>query len=673
MASTTSPPAASKTSAPDPLPPPHKYDSAIGWLRHILFGRALATSRTGETQIPIVMALPILSSNALSSVAYATEAILLILFFSPAGTGAYPFSVPIAIAICALLVIVTLSYIQIIHAYPEGGGAYPVSRDNLNTVASLIAGASLMVDYLLTVAVSVAAGVAAIIGMFAGSRIGPILQDEVVPICLVAILGLTVANLRGLKEAGLLFAVPCYAFIVSIIATIIVSLAAIWTHAPYVQTAVRVGHENAMHAAQSGLQAVGIILILQAFSQGCSALTGMEAISNTVPVFQKPQVKNAVTAMYWMSGLAVVMFLGITYISSAFGATYMDARKPGYESVIGQVANTAWPASLHFMFYVVQITTAIILVIAANTAFAGFPQLASMMSVDGFLPRQLSYVGDRLAFNNGIILLALFACGLIIIFRGLVDALLPMYAIGVFIGFTLAQTGMVRRWLRLRTRGWQTSLTFNALGALATGLVVLIIAISKFDNGDKISPYFHFGKLYPHYGVWLVMVLVPVLVTIFLKIKRHYIGLNSELSLEHRVPKPPSRNVVLVLVPRLHRGVVNALEYARLIGGDVRAVYIETDPTKTAMLKQDWEKYGDDIPLVIMESPYRSLIGPLTRYIDTVQKERTDDVLTVVLPELVSHKWWHRLLHNQYAPVLRLAISSRRDVVLSSVRYFLES
>ncbi len=654
------------------LPAPHKYDSAYGRLRHIIFGRPLASSRAGETQIPISMAVPILSSNALSSNAYATEAILGVLILAKSGTGAYPISVPISIAICLLLLIVTLSYIQVIHAYPEGGGAYPVSRDNLNTVASLVAGASLMVDYLLTVAVSVAAGVAAMIAMFAGTRVGTTLQDEVVPICLVSILALTIANLRGLKEAGMVFALPTYVFVISILTTVVAGLIAIWTHAPHVQAAVAMGHANEVTAARTGVQAVGLILILQAFSQGCAALTGMEAISSTVPIFQQPQAKNAVKAMYWMSGLAVVMFFGLTYIANALGARFMDASQPGYQSVVGQVANLAWPHALHWMFYVVQVSTAIVLLLAANTAFAGFPQLASMMARDGFLPRQLANFGDRLAFNNGILLLALVACALIVIFHGLVDALLPMYAIGVFIGFTLAQVGMVRRWQRLKTRGWRTSLAFNALGAVATGLVVLIIAVSKFDNGDVISPDFHFGPYHPHYGVWLVLVLVPILVALFLKIHVHYSAMGKELSLEEAQPTPPSRNVVLVLVPRLHRGIVNALNYARLISDDARAIYIETDTGKTADLKKQWEKYGADIPLVIMESPYRSLLGPLMRYIDTVQKERTDDVVTVVLPELVSRKWWHRLLHNQYAPLLRLAISSRRDVVLTNVRYFLE-
>jgi len=349
------------------------------------------------------MALPILSSNALSSVAYATEAILGILILSKTGPGAFGFSVPIALAICALLLVVTFSYIQIIYAYPEGGGAYPVSRDNLNPVASLIAGASLMVDYLLTVAVSVAAGVAALIAMFAGSAIGTSLQASIVPLCLVSILCLTIANLRGLREAGIAFALPTYVFIGAILATIVAALIAQGTHAGYAQAALQQGQANALRGAGEGIRAVGWILILQAFSQGCAALTGMEAISSTVPVFQRPSEKNAAKAMYVMSGLAVIMFFGLTYVANTLGSPYtqvsdFDASRPGYQSVVAVVADRAWPHAFHWMFYVVQISTAIVLLLAANTAFAGFPQLTSMMARDGYLPRQLANFGDRLAW-----------------------------------------------------------------------------------------------------------------------------------------------------------------------------------------------------------------------------------------------------------------------------------
>jgi amino acid transporter len=671
MALSTSPPG--KSPEPTILPPPHRYDSALGRWRHVLFGRPLATSRADEQKLPNYMALPILSSNALSSNAYATEAILGILILAKTGSGAFHFAVPIAIAICALLLVVTLSYIQIIYAYPEGGGAYPVSRDNLGVVPSLVAGASLMVDYLLTVAVSVAAGVAALIAMFAGSAAGVFLTDHIVVLCLVSILALTLANLRGLREAGALFAIPTYVFIGAIIATVIAGLITMATHPPHAHLALAEAHANALKSAQSSLQSVGLILVLQAFSQGCAALTGMEAISSTVPVFQKPSDKNAVLTMYVMSGLAVVMFAGLTYVANGLGTPWMDGSKPGYQSVVSIVADRAWPPALHFMFYVVQISTAIVLLLAANTAYAGFPQLTSMMARDSFLPRQLANIGDRLSYSNGIVILALVASALIIIFHGLVDALLPMYAIGVFIGFTLAQTGMVRRWLRLRTKGWQTSLFFNALGAVATGIVVLIIAISKFATGDPISPYFQFGPLQPHYGVWIVLLLVPLMVMFFLRIYRHYEGLKVELSLDNMESVAPTHNTVLVLVPRMHRGIIEALNYARLTSDDVRAVYIETDPDRTPRLKKDWQAHvAADIPLVIMESPYRSLIGPLLRYIDAAQKERSDDIVTIVLPELVSRKLWHTLLHNQAGTLLKLALLNRRDVIVTNVRYFLQ-
>ena len=651
------------------LPPPHKYDSAFGRLRHLLFGRALPTSGGGHLKLPVFLALPIFSSDALSSNAYATEAILGVLLATAASTGALHFSIPIAVGISALLFVVVLSYRQIIFAYPDGGGAYPVSRDNLGVIPSLVAGASLLIDYVLTVAVSVASGVAAIITAV------PHLQPYIVPLCVAGILLVMLANLRGVKEAGWLFAGPSYAFIVSILLTIGAGLWATWTHPAHIAHAVEVG--NSFAAAKTGLSALGLYVVLQAFSQGCSALTGVEAISNTTPLFAEPHAKNAANTTVIMGVLAAIMFLGLTYLTVRFGIhDHLDATQSDYQSVVGQVADTAWPPALHFMFYVVQYSTALILVIAANAAFAGFPQLTSMLARDNFLPRQLANVGDRLAYSNGILVLAVFAIALVIIFHGIVNNLLNLYAIGVFTSFTIAQYGMVRRWLRTREKNWQTSLFFNALGAVATGIVTGIIAVSKFEDPAStaiISPLFHIGPYHPHYGTWLVVVILPVMVWLFLKVNRHYTAMSNELALLNDHPLPPSRNVVLVPVPRLHRGVVAALNYARTLSDDVRAVYIETDPANTRALKAEWIRYGEDIPLVIMESPYRSLLGPLTRYVDAVQKERTDDVVTIVLPELVSRKWWHRLLHNQYAPLLRLAFSGRRDVVLTNVRYFLEN
>ena len=644
---------------PTALPPPHKYDSALGRIRHLVFGRALPTSGLGHGKLPNFLALPIFSSDALSSNAYATESILGILIL--AGTGALHFAWAIALGIAALLITVVLSYRQIIFAYPEGGGAYPVSRDNLGTVPSLIAAASLLIDYILTVAVSVAAGVAAMITAY------PVLQPYLVPMCVVAILLVTILNLRGVKEAGWAFAGPAYLFIFSILSTIAAGLITLGTHPVHAAAAIQAG--TALNSAKMGLQGVGIYLVLQAFSQGCTALTGVEAISNTTPVFKAPQDKNAALTMAWMGGLATVMFLGLTFLANRYGIYQnIDQTKPGYQSVVGQVANTAWPHALHFMFYMVQYATALVLVIAANAAFAGFPQLASMLARDSFLPRQLANIGDRLSYSNGILLLSVAAIILILIFHGIVRNLLNLYAIGVFTSFTIAQFGMVRRWLRTREKGWQASLFFNALGAVATGIVTLIIAVSKFDDGDRIVPF-----LPLRYGTWIVLVLMPLMVLFFLRINFHYKEMKAELSLDGAALAAPKHNTVLVLVPRMHRGILEALNYARLTSDDVRAVYIETEPGRTPTLKKDWQAHVDgDIPLVIMESPYRSLIGPLLRYIDAVQKERSDDVVTVVLPELVSRKLWHALLHNQAGPLLKLALLNRRDVIVTNVRYFLE-
>ncbi len=670
---TTTPPASGKPRQPaeakpaeaSAIPAPHKYDSALGRLRRVIFGRALPTSGAGHQKLPVFLALPIFSSDALSSNAYATEAILSVLLGSALLTSNLHFALPIGFGICALLIVVVLSYRQVIFAYPAGGGAYPVSRDNLGVVPSLVAAASLLVDYVLTVATSVAAGVAAIITAV------PSLHEHLVLMCILGVLVVAVLNLRGVREAGWAFAGPAYLFIFSILATIAAGLIGMTIHAPYLSEAQRLGDSYA--AAKSGIATVGLYLILRGFSQGCTALTGVEAISNTTPLFKEPSDKNAALTTVWMGGLAVMMFLGLTYLTVRFGVhAHLDATQNDYQSVVGQVANTAWPPALHFMFYVVQYSTAVILVIAANAAFAGFPQLASMLARDSFLPRQLANIGDRLSYSNGIILLSIAAIFLIVIFHGIVDALLSLYAIGVFTSFTLAQIGMVRHWLRERHKGWQLSLFFNALGALATGAVTLIIAVSKFADGDVINPHFHFGKYQPHYGAWLVIVLVPLMVMFFLRINWHYKEMNKELALDQASLVVPTHNTVLVLVSRLHRGILDALNYARLTSPDVRAVYIETDPDKTAAMKREWNAHVPDIPLVIMESPYRSLVGPLLRYLDAVQKERGDDVVTIVIPELVSRKLWHHLLHNQAGPLLKLALLNRRDVIVTNVRYFLE-
>ena len=660
---------------PDNPQPTPKYHTQIGWLRRLIFGRPLPTSGLKHERLPKFLALPIFSADALSSNAYAPEAILSILITAAAAGAALNFSLPIAAGISLLMLIVVLSYRQIIFAYPDGGGAYPVSRDNLGPIPALVAAASLLVDYVLTVATSVAAGVAAITTAL------PDLQPHLEALCIVAILVVMVLNLRGVREAGWVFAAPSYTFIVAVLVTIAVGVVGTALHVPYFQEAKQAG--DALHSLRTSVSAVGWFLILRAFSMGCAALTGVEAISNTVPLFQEPRDRNAAATTGWMGFLSVLMFMGLTYIAWSFGVKPMAQSEPHYQTVVGQIAGIVWSApGMHWMFYVVQFSTALILVIAANAAFAGFPQLASMLARDSYMPRQLANIGDRLAFSNGIVVLSLAAMFLVHIFHGIVDALLSLYAIGVFMSFTLAQIGMVRRWQTGRESGWMGKLIINAIGALATGAVTLIIGYSKFADGDVISHHLRvpaitvgsatIGPFSPHYGAWLVIVIVPIMVAMFLKIHRHYDTMRSELALDRVPPIHPDKNTVLVLVPRVHRGVVDALAYSRLVGKDVRGVHVEVDPNGTPALKRDWEEWAPDIPLLILESPFRSLVTPILEYIKAVQDEREDDFVTVIVPELVPRKWWQRALHNQAGPLLRTALAGREDVVVTNVRYFLE-
>lgn len=685
------------------LPPPHRYDSSLGALRAFLFGRALPTAFAGHQRLPKLLALPIFSADALSSVAYATEAILGVLIL--AGTGALRQSIPIGIAICALILIVSLSYRQVIFAYPNGGGAYPVSKENLGTLPALIAGAALLVDYMLTVAVSVASGVDAI-GSFSTW-----IHIHTVQVCLVSVALITLANWRGVKESGAIFALPTYIFIFSLLTLIVVAAIQLVTghaHIPTITQTIVIARVHGLRVAET---MAGLYLILQAFSSGCSALTGLEAISNTVPYFQEPRAKNAAATMSWMAGIAITLFFGITYLANVFRALPIPEEAPDYQSVISQLAHDVFGGSAFAWFYfVVQFATAVVLILAANTAFAGFPQLSAMLARDRFLPRQLASVGDRLVYANGIFVLAVVSAILLVIFRGNVYELIPLYAVGVFTSFTLAQAGMVRHWLHDKRPGWQYSIFLNGLGAVATALVAIIFVVSKWASGVVISqsiriwtdgvwqwhagefhhwsfrayrqwqhahpgqalPGFTIGPgLTPHYGAWLVAVLIPLLVMMFRKIELHYQDVRRQLSLQNYHPRMPARHVVLVLIPGLNRGVVDALHYASMISSDCRAVYVEIDEAITPRLKENWEKWSDDIPLLILASPFRSLIGPVRRYIDAVQRERSDDVVTVVLPEFVSTKWWHAILHNQAGLLLKLSLLNRPGIVVTNVRYFL--
>jgi amino acid transporter len=697
------------------LPPAHRYESSLGALRQIFFGRPLSMALSGHQRLPKFLALPIFSSDALSSVAYATEAILGVLIL--ASTGALHQAIYVAIAICGLIVVVSFSYRQVIFAYPNGGGAYPVGKENLGTLAALTAGASLLVDYVLTVAVSVASGVDAI-GSFESASLAPLrevgswVHAHTIVVCLVATVIITLANLRGVRESGTIFAWPTYVFILSLLSCIVAGIFEIFTgHHNYPTVAMQLNSAGA-HEMKVGAQLAGTYLILQAFSSGCSALTGLEAISNTVPFFQKPQDRNAAATMVWMCVIAVVLFMGTTALALAMHTLPIDESASDYQSIISQISHDVFDGTaFSSMYYVVQIATALVLVLAANTAFSGFPQLCSMLAKDRFLPRQLASVGDRLVYANGIILLSLASCVLLVVFGGNVYELIPLYAVGVFTSFTIAQAGMVRRWLRVRSPGWQGGLALNAVGAVCTAAVAMIFVVSKWASGVVISDainfwtggvwqwstgqfhhlsltvyrgwqYTHPGQdmpgftigpnLTPHYGAWIVAVLIPLLVVMFYKIHDHYMDAETQLTLTEPEPFRPVDHVVVVMIPRLHRGVLEALRYAQTISNDTRAVYVEIDEAATPALKEMWEAYAHGTPLIVLASPARSLYGPILRYADAVLRDKPGEKLTIVIPEFVSKKWWHNILHNNSALLLKYILASKRNVIVTNVRYFLD-
>jgi len=589
-------------------------------LRRMLIGTPLPSERIIHERLGKAQALAVLSSDALSSVAYATEEILLVLVL--AGSAALGLSWPIAMVIAALLIIVAISYYQTVHAYPRGGGAYIVARENLGTLPSLVAGAALLTDYVLTVAVSTSAGIAAITSAL------PVLYPLRVGLALAAVAFVTLVNLRGVRESGRVFAVPTYFFLTTMFLLILAGLVRLLSGQAVTGS---IGPATAPVAVQ-GLTA---FLILRAFASGCTALTGIEAISDGVPVFKQPEADNAGKTLLWMTGILVTMFLGITILAHQFGATPREG-----ETVVSQLARAVFGTSP--LYYAVQVATALILVLAANTSFSDFPRLAMWIARDRFLPRQLANLGDRLVYANGILVLGGLASLLVILFGASTHALIPLYAIGVFISFTISQTGMVRRWLRLRTPGWRRSALLNGLGAIATGVVLVVVA------GTKLL-----------LGAWIILLLIPLLMQGFRTIHRHYDEVAEQLSLSRSWPTPVRRHTVIVPVAGLHRGVVKAVQYAQALGGDLHVVTAEIDAEETARLRTRWQEVMPEVSLEVLPSPYRSIVAPLLEFIDSFVQERGDYV-TVVVPEFVPTRWWHNLLHNQSAWLLRLALLYNR-------------
>jgi len=602
-----------------------------GLLKRWIVGRPMPLAQARHERLSKTIALAVFSSDALSSVAYATEEILLVLVL--AGAAAAHLSVPLALAITGLLLIVVVSYQQTIHAYPSGGGSYIVARANLGATPGLIAAAALLIDYVLTVSVSVAAGVAALTSAF------PALHEHRVAFGVTFIALIAFANLRGVRESGRVFAVPTYLFVGTFAFMVATGLWR-WLQGDLVPLPSRGMAETVP---------LTWFLVLRAFSSGCTALTGVEAISNGVPAFKPNESRNAAITMGWMAGILGVLFLGITVLAWALQVTPSED-----ETVVSQIARALFGRDV--FYFLVQGVTMLILVLAANTSFADFPRLASLLSRDRYAPRQLTTQGDRLVFSNGILVLGGLAALLIVLFRGETHALIPLYAVGVFISFTLSQSGMVRHWLVERGPGWRWRLVINGAGAAVTAVVTMVIAATKFTH-----------------GAWIVVLLIPVMVTAFRVVNRHYEALAAELSLEHLADEPPVTNTVLVLVGDLHMGVVRALRFAQSLTPNPKAVYVEIDPARTLKLEERWAKGGSGVPLVVLSSPYRSVLGPLFEYLGRIKARDPHGMITIVIPEFVPRHWWQHVLHNQTALLVKGALLFRQGIVVVDVPFHLKS
>jgi amino acid transporter len=612
-------------------------EAAWRQFKRLLVGTPLATTQLVHERLSKVKALAVFSSDLLSSSAYATEEILLILIL--AGTGAFSFSIPISLAIAALAAIVVTSYRQTVRTYPSGGGAYIVAKDNLGTLPGLAAGASLLVDYTLTVAVSVAAGVAAI------TSAAPALHDERVVLG-VAFIGLvTLGNLRGIRESGTIFAIPAYIFIASFGSMLVVGLVR-----ALLDTDLRATAPS--NPVAVGTQSVGLFLILRAFSSGSAALTGIEAVSNGVPNFKPPESKNAATVLVWMAIILTSFFVGLTVLAHQFDVAPLETK-----TVVAQVAQTVFGKTP--LFYIVQAATAMILVLAANTSFNGLPVLASVMARDRFLPRQFTFRGDRLALSYGIVALGAASAVLLIIFGGEVHRLIPLYAVGVFMGFTLSQSGMVFHWWKLREAGWRRSIVVNGTGAVATGVVALIIASTKFTH-----------------GAWISILGIGFLIYLFAAIRRHYRRVDKQLEVTPPVKAPTGpqearehAQAVLVPVDDVNEAVRRTVEYARTVSENVTALHVSDDAAEAEEMRQRWEEVIPEVPLVIIESPYRSFIAPILAYIDALDRSYPGEIVTVVLPELVPNHFWQGFLHNQSSIPLKRVLLSRPNTVVVGIPY----
>jgi amino acid transporter len=626
---------------------PHKPEKSWRWW---FIGRPLSSEDAPHQTIGKLIGLAVFSSDAMSSVAYGPQEMMVVLL--AAGTVALHLAFPVAIGIVVLLAILTFSYQQTIHAYPGGGGAYIVARDNLGDLSALTASAALLTDYILTVSVSIASGVDQIVSAF------QTLLPYKVEIAVSMVLLVMLINLRGVRESGITFAIPTYFFLVMIFTTVIFGFFRYLTgglgtviDAPIIQ--------------DGAIQTLSVFLILRAFANGTTSLTGVEAISNGIMAFKEPRSNNAGATLLMMAGILGTLLLGITFLATKIGAI-----PSGAETIISQLTRTVY-GDRNILYLLTLISTTVILMMAANTAFADFPRLGALVARDGFLPRQLSYRGSRLVFTYGIIALAMIASGLLIGFRADVTGLIPLYAIGVFLSFTLSQAGMARRWWKsghlkpdeeiveagstlIYDKGWHHKMIINAIGSVSSFVVMIVFAVTKFRD-----------------GAWIVILLTPILVTIFFTIHRHYKSLGRQLSLtEHYTTRAISHNRVIIPIAGVHRGTLEALRFASTISKDVTAVHISIDDAEKLKVEERWEKWGNGVRLVILNSPYRLFLEPLLDYIDKLEEIiQPNELITIVVPQFIPHHWWQTFLHTRTAEALRKELLTRDNVVITEVPY----
>lgn len=626
------------------------YQPPRSW-RTWLIGRPLPTADAPHQTIGKLIGLAVFASDALSSTAYATQEILTILAL--AGMAAMGLTFPVTVAIVILLAIVTMSYEQTIHAYPGGGGAYIVARDNLGELPAQTAGAALLTDYILTVAVSISSGVAQLVSAY------PAIYPYRVELAVALVLFIMLVNLRGVKESGTIFAAPTYFFLVMMFLTVGIGLFR------YLSGTLGPLSDPPELQLIHEMQPLTLFLILRAFASGTSALTGVEAISNGITAFKEPRSRNAGITLIWMSAILGTLVLGISFL-----AVQIQALPSEYETVISQIARVVFQGRGP-LYLATMAGATVILIMAANTSFADFPRLGALHAGDGFLPRQLTYRGSRLVYSRGIVALAVFASLLIVIFQANVTRLIPLYAIGVFLSFTLSQAGMARRWWKIghlkagevvQERGstlryepnWQLKMLINGLGAVCTLVVMVMFAVTKFLD-----------------GAWIVVVLTPLLVATFFAIHYHYKRLAKQLSLEnYGSPARIGRHRVIIPIGGVHRGTLAALRYARTLSPDVTAVYVASEPAELEKIQQKWEQWGEGVRLVILESPYRLLMEPLLQYIEEVLARRQPgEIMTIVVPQFVSRHWWTNLLHMNTANLLRMALLFKRNLVITNAPY----